>query len=87
MPSDCLSEQFKCPLEISGVGPVLSISRQGHLSLDRVSQIVFMRASDLITQFALACVASVSVWFRRPKNGILGFGRARNKTYHFSRGL
>jgi len=29
----------------------------------------------------LACVASVSVWFRskeRPRNGILGFGRARN---------
>ena len=28
----------------------------------------------------LACVASVSVWFRskeRPRNGILGFGRAR----------
>ena len=31
----------------------------------------------------LACVASVSVWFRskeRPRNGILGFGRARNET-------
>ena len=31
----------------------------------------------------LACVASVSVWFRskeRPWNGILGFGRARNET-------
>ena len=31
----------------------------------------------------LACVASVSVWFRskeRPGNGILGFGRARNET-------
>ena len=29
----------------------------------------------------VACVASVSVWFRskeRPRNGILGFGRARN---------
>ena len=31
----------------------------------------------------LACVASVSVWFRskeRPRNGILGFGSARNET-------
>ena len=31
----------------------------------------------------LACVASISVWFRskeRPRNGILGFGRARNET-------
>ena len=31
----------------------------------------------------VACVASVSVWFRskeRPGNGILGFGRARNET-------
>ena len=31
----------------------------------------------------LTCVASVSVWFRskeRPRNGILGFGRARNET-------
>ena len=29
----------------------------------------------------VACVASVAVWFRskeRPRNGILGFGRARN---------
>ena len=45
-------------------------------------------------QSELACVASVSVWFRskeRPRNGILGFGRARNETRakkcHFSRGL
>ena len=31
----------------------------------------------------IACVASVSAWFRskeRPRNGILGFGRARNET-------
>ena len=31
----------------------------------------------------LACVTSVSVWFRskeRPRKGILGFGRARNET-------
>ena len=31
----------------------------------------------------LACVSSVSVWFRskeRPRNGFLGFGRARNET-------
>ena len=30
-----------------------------------------------------ACAASVSVWFRskeRPRNGIVGFGRARNGT-------
>ena len=34
-------------------------------------------------QSVLACVASISVWFRsneRPRNGILGFGRARNDT-------
>ena len=33
--------------------------------------------------FTLACVASVSVWLRskeRPRNGIVGFGRARNGT-------
>ena len=32
---------------------------------------------------SIACVASVSVWFRskeRPRNGILGFGRAINET-------
>ena len=32
------------------------------------------------TRVFIACVASVSVWFlskERPKNGILGFGRAR----------
>ena len=37
-----------------------------------------VRTDELPT---LACVASVSVWFRskeRPRNGILGFGRARN---------
>ena len=30
----------------------------------------------------VACVASVSVWFpskERPRNGIFGFGRARNE--------
>ena len=39
-----------------------------------------VRTEELPT---LACVASVSVWFRskeRPRNGILGFGRARNET-------
>ena len=38
----------------------------------------------------LACIASVSVLFRskeRKRNEILGFGRARNETSHFSRGL
>ena len=33
--------------------------------------------------FPIACVASVSVWFRskeRPRSGILGFGHARNET-------
>ena len=33
--------------------------------------------------FELTCVASISVWFRskeRPRNGIFGFGRARNET-------
>ena len=46
-------------------------------------------------QASIACVASVSVWFRskeRPRNCILGFGRARNETRvkkneSFSRGL
>ena len=35
------------------------------------------------TRAPVACLASVSVWFRskeRPRNGILGFGRARNET-------
>ena len=34
-------------------------------------------------RLSVACVASVSVWFwskERPRNGILGFGRARNET-------
>ena len=34
-------------------------------------------------QIHVACVASVPVWFRskeRPRNGILGFDRARNET-------
>ena len=38
-----------------------------------------VRTDELPT---LACVASVSVWFRskeRPRNGIFGFGRARNE--------
>ena len=38
--------------------------------------------SELINM-TIACVASVSAWFRgkeRPRNGILGFGRARNET-------
>ena len=42
------------------------------------------------TRCYLACIASVSVLFRskeRPRNEILGFGRARNETSHFSRGL
>ena len=36
-----------------------------------------------ITGLKVACVASVSAWFRskeRPRNGILGFGHARNET-------
>ena len=40
-------------------------------------------ADVLKNRIVLACVASVSVWFRskeRPRNGILGFGRARNET-------
>ena len=50
-------------------------------------------------RFKVACVASVSVWFRskkRPWKGIFGFDRARNEARtppraqylrHFSRGL
>ena len=41
------------------------------------------RAVVLKNRLVLAGVASVSVWFRskeRPRNGILGFGRARNET-------
>ena len=37
----------------------------------------------MVFSICIACVASVSVWFRRkerPWNGILGFGRARNET-------
>ena len=37
----------------------------------------------MVFPICIACVASVSVWFRskeRPWNGILGFGRARNET-------
>ena len=36
-----------------------------------------------ITGLKVACIASVSAWFRseeRPRNGILGFGHARNET-------
>ena len=37
----------------------------------------------VLAQTEIACVASVSVWFRgkeKPRNGILGFGGARNET-------
>ena len=56
--------------------PVSNIGKQ------RVQESFFC---DFVFLFArvLACVASVSVWFRtkeRPRNGILGFGRARNET-------
>ena len=56
--------------------PVSNIGKQG------VQESFFC---DFVFLFArvLACVASVSVWFRtkgRPRNGILGFGRARNET-------
>ena len=43
----------------------------------------YTRIRKAISGTMLACVASVSVWFRskeRPRNGILGFGRARNET-------
>ena len=56
--------------------PVSNIGKQG------VQESFFC---DFVFLFArvLACVASVSVWFRtkeRPRNGILGFRRARNET-------
>ena len=41
------------------------------------------RVSPPFEQFYVACVASVSIWFRskeRPRNGILGFGCAINET-------
>ena len=37
----------------------------------------------VLAQTEIACVASVSVWFRskeKPRDGILGFGGARNET-------
>ena len=37
----------------------------------------------VLSQTEIACVASVSVWFRskeKPRDGILGFGGARNET-------
>ena len=40
-------------------------------------------ANLFLNLYPSCCVASVSVWFRskeRPRNGILGFGRARNET-------
>ena len=43
----------------------------------------FVKSGKLIIQTPVACVASVSVWIRskeRPRNGIFGFGRARNET-------
>ena len=45
---------------------------------------LFSRARrNIIVLGAIACVASVSVWFQtkeRRRNGIFGFGRARNET-------
>ena len=44
---------------------------------------IVLRSVYIITWARIACVASVSVWFwskERPRNGILGFGRARNET-------
>ena len=42
-----------------------------------------MDLREMRGSFHVACVASVSIWFRskeRPRNGILGFGRVRNET-------
>ena len=44
---------------------------------------IWLRSKVNFTAGELTCVASVSVWFRskeRPRNGILGFGRAKNET-------
>ena len=44
---------------------------------------VFVEIENLYGKNFIACVASVSVWFRskeKPRNGILGFGRAKNET-------
>ena len=41
-----------------------------------------LEAVDELEHTEVACVASVSVWFgskERPRNGIIGFGRARNE--------
>ena len=43
----------------------------------------------LVFNDQIVCVASVSVWFRskeRQRNGILGFGRARNESGGRGRG-
>ena len=52
-------------------------------STDSIKKILLHPFGNDVLMFRLACVASVSVWFRskeRPRNGILGFGRARNET-------
>ena len=58
--------------------PLQYLWRRFLLSVRNKSQGVLCSARN-----GLACVASVSVWFRsreRPKNGIFGFGRRRNGT-------
>ena len=58
--------------------PLQYLWRRFLLSVRNKSQGVLCSARN-----GLACVASVSVWFRsreRPKNGIFGFGRGRNGT-------
>ena len=58
--------------------PLVTYNRMNHKYLHKFS---LLNISSLIRD--IACVASVSVLFRseeRPRNEILGFGRARNET-------
>ena len=59
------------PARQGRVGETLGTRMDGHVAI------------MMLTYVELACVASVSVWFRskeRARNGIFGFGRARNET-------
>ena len=53
------------------------------IKLRKSGQLVNLKNEEELSNtvlYLLACVASVSVWFRskeRPRNGIFGFGRAR----------
>ena len=58
-------------------------SRRSELIQTRKPFMYLIQCIRFGTWHRIACVANVSVWFRskeRPRNEILGFGRARNET-------